>query len=76
MPYEVDLAVEVEEALKDLPEDGRQEVMGVIAAALVRPDSWPPPGGWAGAVRFGARSWVAFSAYVGGIVVYDVGWSG
>lgn len=76
MPYEVDLAVRVEEALNDLPEHGYQEVMEVIAAALVRPGSWPPAGGWDGAVRFGPRSWVAFTSFIGGIVVYDLGWAG
>ncbi|WP_234390015.1 hypothetical protein [Streptomyces sp. MMG1533] len=66
----------MEEALDGLPEHGRQEVMEVIAAALVRPGSWPSPGGWDGAVWFGPRSWVAFTAFAGGIVVYDLGWAG
>jgi hypothetical protein len=55
MPYEVELAVRVEEALDGLPEHGRQEVMEVIAAALVRPDSWPLPGCW-GAMHIPPRS--------------------
>ncbi|MCI3277604.1 hypothetical protein [Streptomyces cylindrosporus] len=76
MPYEVDLAFRVEEALADLPERGRQEVMEVIAGVLVRPDSWPAPGGWAGALAFGPRSWVAFTAHLDGIEVYDAGWAG
>jgi hypothetical protein len=76
MSYEVDLAVRAEDVLNELPEHGHQEVMEVIAAVLVRPGSWPPLGGWDGTVVFGSRSWVVFSAFVGGIVVYDVGWAG
>lgn len=76
MPYRVDLAVRVEDALDELPAQGRQEVMEVIAAALVRRESWPRPGGWDGAVSFGPQSWVAFTSYDGGIEVYDVGWAG
>lgn len=76
MTYEVDLAVRAEEVLNELPEHGRQEVMEVIAAVLVRPRAWPPLGGWDGAVVFGPRSWVAFTSYLGGIEVYDMGWAG
>ncbi|MEU1935048.1 hypothetical protein ACH49O_19060 [Streptomyces coeruleorubidus] len=76
MPYEVDLAVRVEDVLDDLSSEGRQEVMETIAAVLVRPESWPAPGGWEGALAFGPRSWVAFTAYLGGIQVYEVGWAG
>ncbi|WP_275561550.1 hypothetical protein [Streptomyces sp. 5-6(2022)] len=34
------LAFRVDEALADLPEDGRQEVMETIAKVLVRRDGW------------------------------------
>ncbi|MEU8034482.1 hypothetical protein AB0C13_38960 [Streptomyces sp. NPDC049099] len=73
MPYSVDLAFRVEEALAELSENGRQEVMETIAAALVGPGSWPAPGRWDGVLRFGSRCWVAFTAYDDGIEVYDVG---
>ncbi|MGW0573746.1 hypothetical protein [Streptomyces tauricus] len=76
MPYEVDLAVRVEDALDELSAEGRQEVMETIAAALVRPEGWPQPGGWHGALAFGPRSWVWFTAFLGGIQVIDVGWTG
>ncbi|WP_053748023.1 hypothetical protein [Streptomyces sp. MMG1533] len=76
MPYEVDLAVRVEDALDELPQEGRKEVMETIASALVRPGEWPQPGGWHGAVVFGPRSWVCFTAFLGGIEVIDVGWAG
>ncbi|TQJ55968.1 hypothetical protein [Streptomyces sp. SLBN-115] len=76
MPYTVDLAFRVEETLDDLSEDGRQEIMETIAAALVRPDWWPEPGGWRGAFVFGPRSWMWFTAFLGGIEVIDVGWAG
>lgn len=56
MPYTVDLAFRVEETLAELPEDGRQEIMETIAAALVRPHSRPEPGRWSGAFTFGPRS--------------------
>ncbi|MER6632255.1 hypothetical protein ABT301_29245 [Streptomyces sp. NPDC000987] len=76
MVYEVDLTVGVEDALDGLPEDGRREVLEVIAGVLVRPGGWPPAGGWDGAVWFGPRSWVAFTAFTGGIAVHDFGWMG
>ncbi|MGQ4482634.1 hypothetical protein [Streptomyces sp. SAS_276] len=76
MTYRVDLAVRVEDALADLPETGRQEVLETIAAALVRRDVWPEPGGWDAALVFGSRSWVAFTAYPDGIDVVSVGWVG
>ena len=76
MPYEVDLAIRAEDALGELPPEGRQEVMETIAAALVRPRAWPKPGGWHAAVVFGPRSWVSFTAFLGGIEVIDVGWAG
>lgn len=76
MTYMVDLAPRAEEALAELPAEGRQEVMETIAAALVQPESWPPPGGGDGALWFGPRSWVAFTAYLDGIEVYDLGWVG
>ncbi|MEU1517970.1 hypothetical protein ABZ490_38470 [Streptomyces sp. NPDC005811] len=76
MPYEVDLAIRAEDALDELPPEGRQEVMETIAAALVRPCGWPTPGGWHAAVVFGPRSWVSFTAFLGGIEVIDVGWAG
>jgi hypothetical protein len=74
--YRVDLAVRVEDALSELPEDGRREVMEAIAAVLVRRDSWPALGGWDVALRFGSRSWVQFAAYGDGIEVVGVGWAG
>ncbi|WP_405909582.1 hypothetical protein OG742_37270 [Streptomyces sp. NBC_00828] len=76
MSYRVDVAVRVEEALAELPDEGRQEVMETIAAVLVRPGVWPEPGGWDVALLFGPRSWVAFAAYLDGIDVVDVGWVG
>lgn len=76
MPYEVDLAIRAEDALDELPPEGRQEVMETIAAALVRPRAWPKPGGWHAVVVFGPRSWVSFTAFLGGIEVIDVGWAG
>ncbi|MGB8942152.1 MAG: hypothetical protein WCD21_18210 [Streptomyces sp.] len=48
--------------------------METIAAALVRPGEWPQPGGWHAALVFGPRSWVSFTAFLGGIEVVDVGW--
>lgn len=74
--YRVDLVFRVEDVLACLPEEGLREVMETIAAVLARPGSWPPPGGWAGAYRFGARAWVWFAAYPDGIEVLDVGWAG
>ncbi|CBG70355.1 hypothetical protein SCAB_32551 [Streptomyces scabiei 87.22] len=74
MMYRVDLAVRVEDALAELPEEGRREVLEMIAAILVRRETWPVVGGWD--VRFAARSWVAFTAYGDGIDVYDLGWAG
>ncbi|MER5432875.1 hypothetical protein [Streptomyces sp. NPDC002588] len=51
-------------------------MMETIASALVRPGDWPQPGGWHGTVVFGRRSWVCFTAFLGGIEVIDVGWAG
>ncbi|MFF5968188.1 hypothetical protein ACFY64_31595 [Streptomyces collinus] len=76
MPYRVDLSVRVEDALAELPDAGRQEVMEVVATVLVRRDAWPAMGGWDAAVRFGRRSWVVFAAYPDGIDVLDLGWAG
>ncbi|MEV1082023.1 hypothetical protein AB0I98_27865 [Streptomyces sp. NPDC050211] len=76
MPYRVDLASQVEEALVELPERGRSEVMELIATALVRRESWPAPGGWDAATLFGPRSWITFAAYLDGIDLLDVGWTG
>ncbi|GLP72066.1 hypothetical protein TUSST3_86840 [Streptomyces sp. TUS-ST3] len=76
MSYEVDLAVRVEDVLDDLPAEGRREVIETIAAALVRPELWPAPGGWDGTLTFGPRAWVAFTSFLGGIQVYDAGWTG
>ncbi|MDK1349104.1 hypothetical protein QNO09_38855 [Streptomyces sp. 378] len=70
----MDLAVRVEDALAELPEDGWREVMETIAAILARPESWPRAGRWD--VHFSAASWVAFIAYADGIEVYDLGWAG
>ncbi|MEU8678627.1 hypothetical protein [Streptomyces sp. NPDC048560] len=76
MPYTaVDLASHAEATLDELPEDGRREIMETIAAALVRPYSWPEPGGWRGALVFGPRSWVWFTAFLGGIEVIDLRWA-
>jgi hypothetical protein len=74
--YEVGLAIQAEDALQALPPQGRQEVMETIAAVLVRPREWPEPGGWHASVVFGPRSWVSFTAFLGGIEVSDVGWAG
>ncbi|MFD5453619.1 hypothetical protein [Streptomyces olivaceus] len=74
--YEVDLAVRAEDALLELPQEGRQEIMETLAAALVRPREWPQPGGWHAAVVFGPRSWICFTSFLGGIQVIDVGWAG
>ena len=76
MPYEVDLAVHVEDMLDELPLRGRTEVMETIAAVLLRPCAWPEPGNWRAAVIFGPRSWVRFTAFLGGIEVIDAGWAG
>lgn len=76
MPYEVDLAVRVEDALDELPPEGRKEVMETIAAALLRPGEWPQPGGWHATLIFGPRSWVWITAFLGGIEVIDIGWAG
>ncbi|MER6567019.1 hypothetical protein ABT288_12680 [Streptomyces sp. NPDC001093] len=73
MTYRVDLAVRAEDALAELLEQERQEVMETIAAALVRRDVWPPLGGWEGAVLHRRRWWVAFTAYADGIEVYALG---
>lgn len=76
MPYRVDLAVRVEDALDELPEDGRREILETIATVLVRREVWPALGGWDAAVWFGRRSWVLFAAYPDGIDVLDFGWVG
>jgi hypothetical protein len=76
VPYEVDLAIRAEDTLEEVSPQGRQEVMETIAAALVRPREWPEPGGWHAATVFGPRSWVSFTAFLGGIEVIDVGWAG
>ncbi|WP_189958843.1 hypothetical protein [Streptomyces alanosinicus] len=76
MTYSVDLAIRAEDALAQLPDDGRSDVMETIAAALVRRETWPAPGGWDGAAHFGRRSWIAFTAHAVGIEVYDVWWVG
>ncbi|MGW5305544.1 hypothetical protein ACWERF_16625 [Streptomyces griseoluteus] len=76
MPYEVDLAVRVEDALDELPPEGRKEVMETIAAALLRPGEGPQPGGWRATLIFGPRSWVWITAFLGGIEVIDIGWAG
>ncbi|MDN0199403.1 hypothetical protein [Streptomyces sp. S.PNR 29] len=72
----VDLAVRVEDALDELPDAGRREVLGTIATVLVRRDVWPTLGSWEAAVWFGRRCWVVFAAYPDGIDVLDLGWAG
>lgn len=76
MTYRVELAVRVEDALAELPGEGRQEVMETIAQALVRRDAWPEPGGWEAALWFGPRTWVAFIASLDGIDIVNMGWAG
>lgn len=73
MPYTVDLAFQVEEALLALSADGHQEGMELIAAALADPKSWPTPGGLDWALRSGPRLWIMFTAYLGGIWVVSLG---
>ncbi|MFD8726274.1 hypothetical protein ACFV2H_52350 [Streptomyces sp. NPDC059629] len=68
------MAVQVEDALKALPDGEHREVVEVIAAALA-PGSWPAPSGWDGALRQGPRA-VAYSAYLDGIEAYATGWAG
>lgn len=75
MPYRVDLAVRVEDALAELPQDGHREVMELIAATLVRREAWPAPGGWDAATLFGPCSWITIAAYPDGIDVLDLGWA-
>ncbi|MFI6494611.1 hypothetical protein [Streptomyces sp. NPDC050564] len=53
--------------MAEIPEQERQKIMEVIAAALVRLGPWPAPGGWHGAQWFRTRSWVQFCAYENGI---------
>lgn len=66
----------MEEALKELPEHGRQEVMEVIAAVLVRLGMWRPLGDRDGAVVFGPRSRVASTSHLDGIEVYGMSGAG
>ncbi|MFG2351805.1 hypothetical protein [Streptomyces phaeochromogenes] len=73
MTYTVDLALDVEEALAALSDDDRQEVMELIAAALVDPNSWPTLGGWDWTLRSGSRLWVVFAAYLDGIGIVAFG---
>ncbi|MFE7276905.1 hypothetical protein [Streptomyces sp. NPDC057623] len=73
MSYEVELAPWVEEVLEGLAGGDRQEVMGSIAAALVRSKAWPAPGGWAAATLCGQSWWISFAAYRDGIEVLDLG---
>ncbi|MFD5478545.1 hypothetical protein [Streptomyces hawaiiensis] len=70
----MDLAVRVEDALDELPEEGRREILETIASVLLRRDAWPTVGGWEAATWFGRRSWVVFTAYPDGIDVVDLGW--
>ena len=74
MAYRVDLAAWVEEDLALLPDEGRQAVMEVIAAALIRPQEWPAPWTFDLARRDGPQAWVVFAICRDGIEVYDVGW--
>ncbi|MFE2889341.1 hypothetical protein [Streptomyces sp. NPDC059272] len=76
MTYRVDLPFRVEEALAGLPDRGQQEIFKTFTAALVRPHSWPPPGGRHGALFWGPLSWISSGAYPDGIEVYDMGWAG
>ncbi|MFD7677053.1 hypothetical protein [Streptomyces sp. NPDC060187] len=76
MTYTVDLAPEVEKVLATLADDGRQEVMELIAAALVNPKCWPMLGGWDWTLRSGPRLWVVFTAYLDGIDIVALGSNG
>ncbi|MCX5336864.1 hypothetical protein [Streptomyces sp. NBC_00140] len=73
MAYRADLAVQVDEALMGLSDDDRQEVMELIAEALVDPNSWPAPDGWTWALRAGPRMWMVFTADLDGIDVLAIG---
>ncbi|MGW3030200.1 hypothetical protein ACWDCB_03095 [Streptomyces sp. NPDC001178] len=73
MTYRVELAVQVEDTLATLSADEWQEVMVTIAAVLVRPATWPEPGGWDVAVRSGPRWWVGVAAYLDGIDIVSMG---
>jgi hypothetical protein len=72
----VELSLQAEDALAELPEEGRREVMELIATALVERETWPAPGGWETAERFGPRSWITFTAYRDGIDIVRVGYAG
>ncbi|WP_030324119.1 hypothetical protein [Streptomyces sp. NRRL B-3229] len=76
MTYRVELSLQAEDALAELPEEGRREVMKLIATALLAKETWPAPGGWETAERFGPRSWITFAAYADGMDVLRVGWVG
>ncbi|MFJ6392804.1 hypothetical protein ACIQJT_34980 [Streptomyces sp. NPDC091972] len=76
MTYAVNLEFDVEKALATLSDDDQREVMELIAAALVAPDSWPALGGWDGVLRSGPRMWIMFTAYLDGIDVVAIGVSG
>lgn len=73
MTYAVDLALDVEKDLAKLSVDDHQEVMQLIAAALVDPNSWPVPGGWNWALRSGPQLWIVFTAYLDGINIVGLG---
>ncbi|MFD4540780.1 hypothetical protein [Streptomyces bauhiniae] len=73
MVYTVDLALDVEKALAKLSDDDHQQVMELIAAALVEPNSCPTPGGWGWALRLGPRLWIVFTACLDGIDVVSLG---
>ncbi|MFC8432224.1 hypothetical protein [Streptomyces sp. NPDC057253] len=76
MSYRVELWLQAEEVLAGLSEEGRREVMELIATVLVERGTWPAPGGWETAERFGSHSWITFAAYRDGIDVVRVGWAG
>lgn len=76
MTYRVDLSIRAEDALDELPDDGRGEVLETIAEALVHRGRWPRLGGWDAALWFGPRSWIMFAAYPDGIDILDFGWAG
>lgn len=73
MTSTVGLALDAEMALATLSDDDHQEVMELVVAALVDPNSWPLPGGWDWGLRWGPRLRIVFTVYLGGIDVVALG---